>query len=75
MHVGTIACMVALGWLVPLGFIYAAGVVVVALLLVFEQSLVSAADLSQLKRAFDMNGYVGIVYFFVTALDVLRGHV
>jgi hypothetical protein len=41
---------------------------------VFEQSLVSAADLSQLKRAFDMNGYVGIVYFFVTALDVLRGH-
>jgi 4-hydroxybenzoate polyprenyltransferase len=75
MHVGTIACMVALGWLVPLGSIYAAGVVVVALLLVFEQSLVSAADLSQVKRAFDMNGYVGIVYFLVTALDVLRGHI
>jgi 4-hydroxybenzoate polyprenyltransferase len=74
MHVGTIACMAALGWLVPLGPIYAAGVIVVALLLVFEQSLVSATDLSQVKRAFDLNGYVGIVYFLVTALDVLKGH-
>jgi 4-hydroxybenzoate polyprenyltransferase len=68
MHVGTIACMAALGWLVPLGPIYAAGVAIVALLLVFEQSLVSATDLSQVKRAFDLNGYVGIVYFLVTAL-------
>jgi 4-hydroxybenzoate polyprenyltransferase len=74
MHVGTIACMAALGWLVPLGPIYALGVGVVALLLIFEQSLVSATDLSQVKRAFDLNGYVGIVYFLVTALDVLKGH-
>jgi 4-hydroxybenzoate polyprenyltransferase len=73
MHVGTIACMVALGWLVPLGSIYAAGVVVVALLLAFEQSLVSATDLSQVKRAFDLNGYVGIVYFLVTALALYVG--
>jgi 4-hydroxybenzoate polyprenyltransferase len=43
-------------------------VAIVALLLVFEQSLVSATDLSQVKRAFDLNGYVGIVYFLVTAL-------
>jgi 4-hydroxybenzoate polyprenyltransferase len=74
MHVGTIACMAALGWLVPLGPIYALGVVVVAALLIFEQSLVSATDLSQVKRAFDLNGYVGIVYFLVTALDVMKGH-
>src|SRR5262245_32645960 len=74
MHVGSVACMAALGWLVPLGPIYAAGVVVVALLLIFEQSLVSASDLSQVKRAFDLNGYVGIVYFLVTAMDVLKGH-
>jgi 4-hydroxybenzoate polyprenyltransferase len=68
MHVATIVCMAALGWLVPLGPIYAGGVVVVALLLLFEQSLVRASDLSQVKRAFDLNGYVGIVYFLVTAL-------
>ena len=34
----------------------------VALLLVYEQSLVSEDDLSQVKRAFDLNGYVGILY-------------
>jgi 4-hydroxybenzoate polyprenyltransferase len=73
MHVGTIVCMAALGWLVPLGPIYAAGVTVVALLLIFEQSLVSAGDLSQVKRAFDLNGYVGIVYFLVTALALYVG--
>jgi hypothetical protein len=26
------------------------------------------------ERAFDLNGYVGIVYFLVTALDVMKGH-
>jgi 4-hydroxybenzoate polyprenyltransferase len=73
MHVGTVACMALLGWLVPLGPIYALGVIVVAALLVYEQSLVSATDLSQVKRAFDLNGYVGIVYFLVTALALYVG--
>ena len=35
---------------------------VVAALLAYEQSLVRADDLSQVKRAFDLNGYVGILY-------------
>ncbi len=73
MHVGTILCMAGLAWLVPLGAIYLAGVALVAALLVYEQSLVSATDLSQVKRAFDLNGYVGIVYFFVTALALYVG--
>jgi len=68
MHVGAIACMTALAWVVPLGTTYLAGVAIVAALLVYEQSLVKATDLSQVKRAFDMNGYVGIIYLFVTAL-------
>ena len=42
--------------------LYFAGVAFVAALLVYEQSLVAADDLSQVKRAFDLNGYVGIVY-------------
>jgi len=41
---------------------------IVALLLVYEQSLVSAHDLSQVKRAFDLNGYVGILYLLVLAV-------
>jgi 4-hydroxybenzoate polyprenyltransferase len=73
MHVGTILCMAGLAWLVPLGAIYHAGVALVAALLIYEQSLVSVTDLSQVKRAFDMNGYVGIVYFLVTALALYVG--
>jgi 4-hydroxybenzoate polyprenyltransferase len=70
MHVATIASMVALAPLAGLGPVYLAGVFMVALLLVYEQSLVSATDLSQVKRAFDLNGYVGIIYFLVTAVDL-----
>ena len=53
-----------------LGPLYLAGVAGVALLLVYEQSLVSEGDLSQVKRAFDLNGYVGILYFVATAAAV-----
>jgi 4-hydroxybenzoate polyprenyltransferase len=67
-HISTIVCMVALGRLVPLGPVYFAGVAVVALLLFYEQSLVSPHDLSQVKRAFDLNGWVGIVYFLTVGL-------
>jgi len=68
MHVATIACMAALGVLVPLGPIYFAGVALVAGLLFYEQSLVSEHDLSQVKRAFDLNGWVGILYFIATGI-------
>jgi 4-hydroxybenzoate polyprenyltransferase len=70
MHVGAVACMAALAFIVPLGPIYLAGVAIVAALLIYEQSLVSAEDLSQVKRAFDLNGYVGILYFLTTAAAV-----
>ena len=68
MHVATVICMAALAWLLPLGAIYLAGVAIVAALLIYEQSLVSAADLSQVKKAFDLNGWVGILYFVTTGL-------
>ena len=73
LHVLTIACMAALGWVAGLGPIYFAGVGLVAGLLVYEQSLVSATDLSKVAKAFDLNGYVGILYFLVTALSVYAG--
>ena len=68
MHVATVICMAALAWLVPLGPIYLCGVALVAVLLIYEQSLVSENDLSQVKRAFDLNGWVGILYFVTTGL-------
>jgi hypothetical protein len=42
----------------------------VAALLAWEQSLVSADDLSQVKRAFDLNGWVGIFYMVTTAAAI-----
>ena len=70
MHVITILSFVALAWATPLPPFYFAGVAVVGALLVYEQSLVRADDLSQVKRAFDMNGYVGILYLFVLAVSI-----
>jgi 4-hydroxybenzoate polyprenyltransferase len=67
MHVLAVAALAAIALIAPLGPVYVAGVVLVAALLVYEQSLVSATDLSQVKRAFDLNGYVGILYFVTTA--------
>jgi len=65
MHVAAVAAMAALGAAAGLPALYFGGVAVVAALLVYEQSLVSASDLSQVKRAFDLNGYVGILYLLV----------
>jgi len=70
MHVVAVACLVALALVAPLGRLYLAGVAVVAAMLVYEQSLVRADDLSQVKRAFDLNGYVGILYFVSTAASL-----
>jgi 4-hydroxybenzoate polyprenyltransferase len=70
MHVVAVACLAALAWVTPLSALYLGGVAIVALLLAYEQSLVRADDLSQVKRAFDMNGYVGILYFLVLAASV-----
>ena len=73
MHVATIGCLGLLGAYAGLGPLYFVGVAAVAALLVYEQSLVSESDLSQVKRAFDLNGYVGILYFIFTAFAVYAG--
>jgi 4-hydroxybenzoate polyprenyltransferase len=70
MHVGAIVCMALLWRAASLPPAYLAGVAFVAILLVYEQSLVSDDDLSQVKRAFDLNGWVGIVYFVATAASL-----
>jgi 4-hydroxybenzoate polyprenyltransferase len=70
MHVVTIAALGALGAVEALGPVYFAGAAGVAVLLAWEQSLVRPHDLSQIKRAFDMNGWVGILYFMTTAVSI-----
>jgi 4-hydroxybenzoate polyprenyltransferase len=73
MHVGAVLIMAALWQVARLPAMYLAGVAAVAVLLFYEQSLVSADDLSQVKKAFDLNGWVGIIYFAVTALALYIG--
>lgn len=67
MHAATVVCMALLWLAASLPAFYLAGVAFVAILLIYEQSLVSRDDLSQVKKAFDLNGWVGIVYFAATA--------
>jgi 4-hydroxybenzoate polyprenyltransferase len=73
LHVGAVAAMAALWSTADLPPLYLAGVAVVAGLLAYEQSLVREDDLSQVRKAFDLNGYVGIIYFAATALALFIG--
>ncbi len=73
MHVAAVVAMAALWKGADLPSLYLIGVAIVAVLLFYEQSLVSDTDLSQVKKAFDLNGWVGIVYFATTALALYVG--
>ena len=73
MHVGAVVAMAALWQGAHLPALYLVGVAMVAVLLFYEQSLVSDTDLSQVKKAFDLNGWVGIVYFATTAIALYVG--
>jgi 4-hydroxybenzoate polyprenyltransferase len=70
LHGIAVSCLLALAAVAPLGVVYLAGVTAVAAMLVYEQSLVRADDLSQVKRAFDLNGYVGILYLLVLTVSL-----
>ena len=66
--------LMALPFVTPLSLLYSIGVVVLVVpMLLYEHSLVRADDLSQVKRAFDLNGYVGILYLAVLAASVYVG--
>ena len=69
LHVTTVLCLAVVGLAIGAGWIYAAGVVVAAILLLYEHSLVKPGDLSRLDAAFfTMNGVISIAFFgFVLA--------
>ncbi len=70
-HVGMIAALICFGRIAELGIIYYLGVTVVALFLIYEQSLVSANDISRVNTAFfTINGCVSIAFALFVAMDV-----
>ena len=71
-HVVMLLLLIALLMMFGLGKLAMAGVVVVALLLVYEHSLVSPGNLSKLNAAFfTMNGVISVVFFGFVAADIL----
>jgi 4-hydroxybenzoate polyprenyltransferase len=74
LHVIVVLALGAAGLGVGAGWIYGAGVAVVAALLVYEHALVRPGDLSRLDAAFfTMNGVISLAFFaFVLADRVLR---
>ncbi len=71
-HVATVAFLVAAGVGLPVGALYWIGVAVVAVLLGYEQSLVSPRDWRRLDTAFfTMNGVISLTFFAFVLGDVL----
>jgi 4-hydroxybenzoate polyprenyltransferase len=72
LHLLMLGLLVTLVPAFGLGKIAFAGVAAVALLLLYEHSLVSARDLSKLNAAFfTMNGVIAVVFFAFVAADLL----
>ncbi|WP_134698964.1 UbiA-like polyprenyltransferase [Ammoniphilus sp. YIM 78166] len=72
LHAITVIGFVALYFLTDLSFMFAIGVLVAAVILIYEHRLVSPHDLSKLNTAFfTMNGVLSVVVFVFTILDLV----
>jgi 4-hydroxybenzoate polyprenyltransferase len=73
-HALSVVFLVAFGVAAGLGVVYYLGVLVVAWLLFYEQSLVREDDLSKLNVAFfTMNGVISAIFFVFVLLDRVIG--
>lgn len=71
-HVGSVVALVMAGLSAHLGWIYLVGVGLATLMLIWEHAIVRPSDLTRLDVAFfNLNGYVSVVYFAATLIDVL----
>ena len=69
-HVIAVMSLAAIALVLPVDLLYLVGVTAVGFLLTYEQSMVRSDDLSRVKQAFDLNGWVGIVYLITTAASL-----
>ncbi len=71
LHALSVVALIGVGWSLGLGPVYALGVLAVAVLLAYEQQLVSPDDLSRVDMAFlSVNGTIALLYLGTVALDV-----
>ena len=72
LHLLTVAFLVVAGFGLPVGWWYWVGVAVVALLLLYEHSLVRPNDLRRLNAAFfTMNGVISVAFFVFVLFDAV----
>ena len=70
-HVITISLLAAFGIAAASGWLYYVGVTLVAVLLIYEHSLVNPRDLSRVNEAFfTVNGAVGVLLLLFVSLDL-----
>jgi 4-hydroxybenzoate polyprenyltransferase len=72
LHLMMIVSLIGLSAAFHLGLLSIAGIVAVALLLIYEHSLVRPTDFSRVNAAFfTMNGWVSVLFFVFWAADIL----
>ena len=72
LHLVSVVSLLLVGQAAGLGWIYSLGLALVAIVLVGEHAILRPSDLSRLNVAFfNLNGYVSIIYFAATLVDVL----
>jgi 4-hydroxybenzoate polyprenyltransferase len=72
MHLGMLGLLVWLIVLFGLGKLAMLGVVLVAVLLLYEHTIISPRDLRRMNAAFfTLNGVISVVFFAFVAVDVL----
>ena len=77
MHLTMLALMLCFGWLFHFSAAGWVGIAIVAVLLLWEHSLVSPHDMTKLNAAFfTMNGVIATVFFTFVAIDLWlkKGH-
>lgn len=74
MHGVALLFLIGVAYAYPLHGAYLVGVALVALLLLYEHSLVSATDLSRVNAAFFMvNGWISVLYLLATVTALVLG--
>ena len=72
LHVGTVFTLIVIGWISQLSWIYLIGVCTVAVILVYEHSIVKPNDLSRVNLAFfTLNGAVSLILMALAVADVM----
>jgi len=70
-HFFTVFFFILTGIMLELGYIYYIGVIIVAIILIYEHLIVKPGDLSRVNFAsFKINQYVGLIIFITTLGDI-----